>query len=110
MTARMPGIVTEVSATFVARMMRRLDEVLKARCCSPAGSEARSGVEGQRPQGGGDGVRQVALLLVDVAMADRNRKEASRDDERGGVVEEGGEALRIERRGGDDQLQVAPAR
>ena len=40
MTARMPGIVTDVSATFVARMMRRRGELWKARRCSAAGSEA----------------------------------------------------------------------
>ena len=40
MTARIPGIVTEVSATLVARMMRRLLEVVKARFCSAAGREA----------------------------------------------------------------------
>ena len=47
-TALMPGIVTDVSATFVARTMRRRDERRKARRCSAAGSDARRGMRSNR--------------------------------------------------------------
>jgi hypothetical protein len=44
MTYLMPGTVREVSATFVARTMRRLEPpALKTRCCSWRESRANSG-------------------------------------------------------------------
>lgn len=47
MTYLMPGTVSEVSATFVARTRRGRECGLKTFCCSPAESRAKSGTTSQ---------------------------------------------------------------
>ena len=65
----------------------------------------------KRRERGGYVAREIALLAVRrIHVAYLDRIEPSRDRYRRRAVEEGGEALGVERRGGDDHLQVTAFR
>ena len=87
-------------------MVRRFADVAFARQ-----EDERVGVRRKRAQGGRDVARKVDVLgVLGGEVADLDREEASRDDQRGRVVEELREALRVKRRGRHDDLEVAPPR